>query len=226
MQTKTLLFAAAAAGVAIAYAARRESEIYPGDMPTSAAGLPAPADLLGMIADSMGFLGVVRISAMRGLKADIVLNRNVQAMLAVIRKGEGTADPAGYRRMFGGSMFASYADHPRKSNCFTLRTGKRLCSTAAGAYQFLTTSWDETAKAMGLSDFSPASQDFAAVGRFAARGALDDVLAGRLTTAMKKLSYEWASLPGSPYGQPVISAAVAQSVFLAAGGKIDGVTMV
>ena len=43
---------------------------------------------------------------------------------------------------------------------------------------------------------------------------------------MKKLSYEWASLPGSPYGQPVISAATAQSVFLAAGGRIDGVTVV
>lgn len=223
MDKRILILSALAAGAVVAWARMKNSEFWPGAMPTDA---PAVPDLLGMVVDSLGFLGMVRISAARGLKADVLTNRNVQAMLAVIRRGEGTADADGYRRMFGGSMFSSYADHPRKSNCFTLKGGKRLCSTAAGAYQFLTSSWDETRLAMGLPDFSPASQDFAAVGRIAARGALDDVLAGRLALAMTKLSYEWASLPGSPYGQPVISAATAQSVFLAAGGRIDGVTMV
>lgn len=220
-----LILSAAVAGVAVAYAAMRESSLFPGAMPGEGAPY-SPPDLLGMIADSLGLVGVVRISAMKSVTADALSNPNVRAMLAVIRRGEGTGDAEGYRRMFGGSTFASFADHPRQSNCFTLKGGKRICSTAAGAYQFLSSSWDETAQAMRLTSFSPAAQDLAAVGRMAARGALADVLAGRLSLAMKKLSYEWASLPGSPYGQPVISAATAQSVFLAAGGRVDGVTVV
>lgn len=225
MDRKILILSALAAGVAVAYAAQRTSLFYPGPMPGSEGSGSAAPDLWGMIADSLGFLGVVKISAMKSVPADILKNPNVRAMLAVIRRGEGTADAAGYRRMFGGAMFSSFADHPRQSNCFTLRGGKRICSTAAGAYQFLTSSWDETKKAMGLRDFSPAAQDLAAVGRMAARGALSDVLAGRFAMATKKMAYEWASLPGSPYGQPVISAETARAVYLAAGGKIEGVTL-
>lgn len=222
MDKRILILSAVAAGVAVAYAAMRESAVFPGFMPGEAG--PAP-DLLGMIADSLGLVGMVRISAMKTIGPDALSNPNVRAMLAVIRRGEGTADADGYRRMYGGALFSGFADHPRKNNCFTLRTGKRICSTAAGAYQFLTTSWDETRRAMRLLDFSPAAQDLAAVGRMAARGALDDVIAGRLSLAFTKLSYEWASLPGSPYGQPVISAATARSVFLAAGGQIEGVKL-
>lgn len=224
MDKKLIVFTAALAGVAIAYAAMRESGKWPGAMPSTDAAT-APPDLLGMIADTLGLVGVVRISAMKSVTAEALAHPNVRAMLAVIRRGEGTADADGYRRMFGGKLFVGFADHPRTVNCFTLKSGGRLCSSAAGAYQFLTDSWDETRRAMGLPDFSPASQDRAAVGRMAARGALADVIAGRLALALTKLSYEWASLPGSPYGQPVISSETARSVFLAAGGRIDGVTL-
>lgn len=219
-----MIISAVAAGVAVAFAAMRESGKWPGALPSPDAAA-APPDLLGMIADSLGLVGVVRVSAMRTVTADALAHPNVRAMLAVIRRGEGTADADGYKRMFGGKLFSSFADHPRQVQCFTLKSGGRLCSSAAGAYQFLSASWDETRRAMSLPDFSPASQDRGAVGRMAARGALADVIAGRLALAMTKLSYEWASLPGSPYGQPVISAATARSVFLAAGGRIDGVTM-
>ncbi|MDR0735429.1 MAG: lysozyme, partial [Zoogloeaceae bacterium] len=80
--------------------------------------------------------------------------------------------------------------------------------------------WDEVKKIMGLPDFSPASQDWAAVGRIAARGALEDVKAGRFAAAVRKTSLEWASLPGSPYGQPTISMKTATDVFLSNGGII------
>lgn len=222
MDRKILLFSAAVAGVAVAYAAQRESAFYAGAMP----GTDAPASgLLDSLLNSLGALGVVRVSAMRGLNAALLSHQNVQAMLRVVRHGEGTSGPDGYKTLFGGKLFTGFADHPRVTVCRTFSSGKKICSTAAGAYQFLSTSWDETRKAMGLPDFSPASQDFAAVGRMAARGALDDVLAGRLDAALLKLSYEWASLPGSPYGQPVISKATAQSVFLASGGLIPGVVL-
>ena len=73
---------------------------------------------------------------------------------------------------------------------------------------------------MGLRDFSPASQDLFAVGRIAARGALDDVLAGRFEKAIKKVANEWASMPFSPYGQPTISLSKAEGIYTDNGGYV------
>jgi muramidase (phage lysozyme) len=165
----------------------------------------------------------VKLATMGGIDPTLLQNVNVQAFLSVIRRGEGTSDAMGYRRMFGGGYFDSFADHPRRVNCFELSRGGKLCSSAAGAYQFLRGTWDETAKKLGLRDFSPASQDLAALARIKARGALGDVLAGRFDAAMSRVNREWASMPGSTYGQPTISAATARAQYLAAGGKIEGV---
>lgn len=157
--------------------------------------------------------GAMKLSAMAQVTASDVGHKNVQAFMRVIRRGEGTGDADGYRRMFGGELFASFADHPRK---LIVKNGYR--STAAGAYQALSSTWDETRRIMGLKDFTPTSQDWFCVGRIAARGALDDVKAGRFSVAVAKVAREWASLPGSPYGQPTISMATAASVYASAGG--------
>jgi muramidase (phage lysozyme) len=142
---------------------------------------------------------------------------NVKAFLAVIRNGEGTADEAGYRRMFGGELFSDMRDHPRQKITKKLG-GKPITSTAAGAYQFLSRTWDEVAKALSLKDFSPRSQDLGAVFLIWRRKALDDVLAGRFETAVEKCAKEWASLPGSPYGQPVKTMSEARRVYAANHG--------
>lgn len=157
--------------------------------------------------------GYLKISAMARVSPTLLQNKNVQAMLRVIRTGEGTADAGGYSRLFGGGTFSGYADHPRQKI-----TKWGLTSTAAGAYQFLASSWDETKRTMGLVDFSPASQDLAALGRLAARGALDDVVAGRFTSAIKKINREWASLPGSPYGQRTMQFSSALAIYQGTGG--------
>lgn len=125
---------------------------------------------------------------------------NVQAFLALIRWTEG----AGYRTLFGGGKFDSFADHPRQAITRTLG-GKPLTSTAAGAYQFLSRTWDECAKALGLGDFSPLSQDLAALFLIDRRKALDFVIAGKWEKSIAGCNREWASLPGSPYGQPTKS---------------------
>ncbi|MFL6675884.1 MAG: glycoside hydrolase family 104 protein [Massilia sp.] len=148
---------------------------------------------------------------------DAVQDPQVWAFLQLIRAGEGTTGPDGYRTMFGGGLFASYADHPRRAI-----TRGSITSTAAGAYQFLSRTWDEMASAYGLADFSPANQDVAAVGLIKRRGALADVLAGRFRDAIDKCSKEWASLPGSPYGQPTLSYVQAQDILLAHGADILG----
>lgn len=58
----------------------------------------------------------------------------------------------------GGGTFTSYADHPRKY--VPLAAGQT--SSAAGRYQFIGSTWDEAAAALGLTSFSPENQDRAA----------------------------------------------------------------
>lgn len=161
--------------------------------------------------------GTMKLSRMAQVTPADLAHRNVIAFLRVIRRGEGTSGADGYRTLFGGGLFTGFTDHPRQ--VITRKMGgKSISSSAAGAYQFLASTWDETRSIMRLGDFSQASQDLAAVGRIAARGALDDVKAGRFDLAVTKVAKEWASMPGSPYGQPVISLATARTVYEGAGG--------
>lgn len=152
----------------------------------------------------------------------IILNadQNVNAFLKMLRVGEGTADEGGYNRMVGGGMFISYADHPRKRVKITFRNGKSVWSSAAGAYQILEPTWDGVQRKLALPDFSPASQDAAAVELIRGRGALADVRAGRIEEAIRKCNREWASLPGSPYGQPTVQLADAIANYAQQGGTI------
>lgn len=184
----------------------RDSErlLYPPMLPDSSDFLTKVVSGLGDIVGTMG---------MRQVNRALVDDPQIVAFLAVIRRGEGTSDPKGYQRLFGGGHFASFDAHP---GVLVEMSGYR--STAAGAYQFLASTWEETAKIMGLSDFSPRSQDIAALGRLAYRGAVDDILSGYFESAVKKASKEWASLPFSPYGQPVIPYAVAVATFVNHGG--------
>lgn len=144
---------------------------------------------------------------------------NVRAFLAVIRAGEGTADQDGYRRHFGGSHFESFAEHPRKA--VTAGLGRhQYTSTAAGAYQFLARTWDGLVRQYGFADFAPRTQDIAALALIDGRRALDDVIAGRFEAAVRKCAREWASLPGSPYGQPTRTMTQALATYTAAGGAL------
>ncbi|WP_082492944.1 glycoside hydrolase family 104 protein [Acidovorax sp. Leaf160] len=142
---------------------------------------------------------------------------NVRAFLRMLRHGEGTAGEDGYRVMFGGGRFDSFADHPRQAITRKLG-GNPITSTAAGAYQFLSRTWDGLVKQYGFADFSPKNQDLGAVALITGRKALDDVIAGRFEVAVRKCAREWASLPGSPYGQPVVTMARARQEYEDAGG--------
>ena len=144
-------------------------------------------------------------------------NPNVRAFLRMLRHGEGTAADSGYRTQFGGGLFDSFADHPRQAITRKLG-GSPITSTAAGAYQFLQRTWDGLVRQYGFADFAPKNQDLGAVALIAGRKALDDVIAGRFEDAVRKCNREWASLPGSPYGQPVVTMARARQEYEAHGG--------
>lgn len=151
-----------------------------------------------------------------------IKNANVRAFLMTIRYAEGTAGPNGYRTMYTGKLFDSFDKHPDINNCAMLG-GRNLCSTAAGGYQFLFPTFNSVAQKLNLPDFSPASQDLAAVELLRRVNAYDDVVAGRFDSAVFKSSKEWASLPNqngvSVYGQPVKSLWELKAEFQKAGGK-------
>lgn len=128
-----------------------------------------------------------------------------QALLNTIRYAEGTwrnGSSRGYRVLYGGAEFKSLAKHP------DVVVVKRYASAAAGAYQFMPSTWALAAARLKLPDFGPSSQDQAALYLIDQRQALAEADGGKLTPALvAKLSAEWASLPtlaaSSFYGQPV-----------------------
>lgn len=62
--------------------------------------------------------------------------------------------------------------------------------------------WGHYRAALKLPDFGPVSQDKWAIQLIRERGALADINAGRIESALKKCRNIWASLPGAGYGQP------------------------
>lgn len=130
------------------------------------------------------------------------LPKNVRAFLDTLAYAEGTRES--YNYIFTFATFQSYSDHPRVRKC-----SGRLCSTAAGRYQYLSTTWDGLAGSMGLADFTPPSQDKAVVELIRRNGAYTSVANSanydNFVRAVNRLNRTWASLPGSPYGQPTHS---------------------
>jgi lysozyme len=131
-----------------------------------------------------------------------------QGLLRMLRFAEGTerGGQDSYRVMFGGSLAPDLKQHPDK-----VMKGR---STAAGAYQFLTPTWQQQQKKLGLGSFGPVEQDIAALDlarqRTMGLGGLSYLQKQGLTPEfVAALAPEWASLPTkegkSYYGQPVKS---------------------
>ena len=116
-----------------------------------------------------------------------------KALSSVIKAAEGTTGDAGYTTMFTGKKFTDLSKHPAMIN----RSG-RLSSDAAGAYQFLSTTYNPVAQRLGLTDFSPESQEIAGRALVIGRGVDPDKIyetKEEFTQAMNKLAPEWAGLP-------------------------------
>jgi muramidase (phage lysozyme) len=133
------------------------------------------------------------------------------ALLATIRAFESGGD---YSVTYGGQRFDGFADHPRRRVYFrNPATGKTDWSDAAGAYQFISTTWDWLRSLRHLPDFSPASQDAAAAELLQRIGAWDRLKAGDIEGAIRRAGSQWASLPGSTARQGARSMDVALAEF-------------
>ena len=155
---------------------------------------------------------------------------NCKAALRLIRAGETTQSEDAYRWLFGSTknatkLFDSYADHPRvkiyeKYDGQFIKNGKIDYTTAAGAYQITETTWNGLVEKYDFASFEPRMQDVAALALIDGRGALEDVISGRVESFMFKCRREWASLPHSDYGQPTQTITNALTVFTQYGGTI------
>jgi muramidase (phage lysozyme) len=144
-----------------------------------------------------------------------------RALLDTIAFTEGTAGHGedGYNVTFDYHYFSSCDRYPDIEVC-----AGGNCSTAAGRYQFLEDSWDE----MGLPSFHPDDQDRGAMKTITHKRGVsvppDRALTGdEFKAAMDVLSYEWASLPPSRYGQHAYSLSETRTMYCSFAGCDDQV---
>lgn len=152
---------------------------------------------------------------------------NCAAWIATIGQAEG----ADYSTCYGYSFtITDYSDHPAvlgtwpgvklsDTMCANAGFGPGCISTAAGKGQITRPTWLRLKAKLGLTDFSPASQDQAILQLTAERGALEAVKSGDLATAASRCRNEWASLPGNYAGQGQRSMSQLAQWFAAAGGQ-------
>lgn len=120
---------------------------------------------------------------------------NVKAFLGMITWAEGGGYDFKYGAVAGKKndkwRFTDYSTHPGK--------GVDGHTTAAGAYQITKDTWmDHGIKMMGLTDFSPHTQDLIAVDKLRRMKVIDALVDGDFQAAMKGASQPWAALPQGP----------------------------
>lgn len=123
--------------------------------------------------------------------ADKTLPAATRALLKTIRFAEGTAGENGYRTMFTGKLFTDMSKHPR-----AIQRGGGYASDAAGAYQFLSPTWD----GIGGGAMTPARQDRGAVALARRRGVDTAMPQGFTKDVADRLAPEWASFPTKATG--------------------------
>ena len=132
----------------------------------------------------------------------------LRALMRTISASESN-DRQPYGLLYGGQYFSDWSRHPDK--CIPIQSGPSQgdCTTAAGRYQFITTTWEEKAQRYQLNPdgwlfwqhytFDPASQDRVVYRWLDDPSAWDaDIPAllrsGQLNEVLYRLSGTWTSL--------------------------------
>lgn len=149
--------------------------------------------------------------------SDSTVEQRRAAALFMLRRCEHKAadvsDGRDYQTFYSGIIFWDMSDHPAITGevqpvalpaqmCVNAGYADGICfSTAAGAYQITRPTWKEFRGVPGsasyLADFTPESQDAAALRIMAKVGALGLIDSGEITRALPLLGKRWASIPGA-----------------------------
>jgi len=124
------------------------------------------------------------------------MTKEEAALLEAIAGSESAGD---WNVIYGGSRFNDYSKHPAKFVTITSGPNKGKKSSAAGKYQITKTTYDRVAPKLGITDFSPESQQQIAL--YLARekygsGLAEDLANGNAADVAAKLAGIWTSLPG------------------------------
>lgn len=128
----------------------------------------------------------------------------VNALLEVIGRFESNGD---YYILYGGGHFTDDSHHPNVHVPFynPRKPGPQGVpndySTAAGKYQINKPTYDTYAPRLGVTDFTPATQDQLAYVILNDIDADVAVANGDIAGAFRLASRKWASMPGSTAGQ-------------------------
>ena len=131
--------------------------------------------------------------------AQHLANPNIKAFLKMIQWCES----AGYRTLvYKGANNTYIKDLSRHPNIRV--QGPYGESTAAGAYQFLYSTWKESLSTTGCTTFSETDQDVGAVYLLTRRNSLQLVLDGKVYSAINNCAWEWASFPSLESGEKMV----------------------
>lgn len=151
----------------------------------------------------------------------LLADANVSAFLKAIAAAEG----GGYDFKYGAIKgkrndpwrFTDFSTHPG--------AGAGGITTAAGMYQITVDTWRQHGGSMGLTDFSPKSQDLMAIEILRSIGVIDNIQAGDVAGAIRPAASKWAALPMGPAlgnrypAQPYMKYENFLSSYHSAGGK-------
>ena len=151
---------------------------------------------------------------------EYLTNANVRAFLKAI----GDAEGGEYDFKFGAVKgrkndpwrFTDFSTHPGP--------GKGGVTTAAGLYQITKPTWhDHGEDGMGLTDFTPETQDLIAVSILRRRGVIEKIKEGDVEAGVSQASRQWAALPKGHgqtgrYNQPYVEFEHFEAVYKSEGG--------
>jgi muramidase (phage lysozyme) len=128
----------------------------------------------------------------------------LRAMLRLIRweENKGASDYKAYHARYGNRDPMTDKDmmnYMPRVEYFPDENGKLEPQTPAGAYQIIGTTSQRISKILGTTDFTPANQDRAAIVIIKEKDPLEDIEAGNLLQAIKKLNHQWTSLHGAAH---------------------------
>lgn len=145
---------------------------------------------------------IARAGTMAAKLPDTPQNKRLKAFLKLIRTYESSLTPMAYYMHSGGGYTFDLSKHPKKLTYLTVN-GKKIGTTAFGAYQITYDTYLDFGVKMGITGFSHADQDNIAINILRHHGVPSFLDKGLIEEAIQVAGIRWAAFPkkGKSHGQ-------------------------